>query len=393
MKTSIILCGLFLFFSSFCVGQRYLNAIFSETENTSNVAYGSAMNYLGEMETLELDFYEPKGDTEQSRPLIIFAHGGGFVNQDQDKSLVHIVAFCDSMARKGYAVASINYRLDSTICHRAIVNAMHDMKAAIRYFKKESETYRIDSSLVFVGGESAGAITSLSAGYINQESELDFDAALPLSDDTTLEGSSGNAGHSSDVTGVMCYCGGARTIFNELLFDTLAMQSSADPPLLQIHGTFDLLIPTSSALEVASRAYNVDIPFLFYPLHQATHCPWFFPLQDSWEYLDTLIDFTVPFLYAFILETSLDEPLEDEKPKVHIFPNPSSKEINLSFEKKLEEDVLIEIFSMGGHSVYREKFNQGVDQINFMHNLSSGMYYLQLSSKEFKQVIKLQVSN
>jgi len=120
-----------LFFTTILCGQRYLSPIFSEIKITSDIEYGSAVNYENTEESLLLDFYEPKNDIESRRPLIIYAHGGGFTNTTQTKELTHIKAYCDSMARRGY------------------------MKAAVRFFKKEMNTYKIDTSLIFVGGESA----------------------------------------------------------------------------------------------------------------------------------------------------------------------------------------------------------------------------------------------
>lgn len=42
---------------------------------------------------LKLDLYEPEGDKERERPLIIFIHGGGF--KRGDKSNVKIVELCE----------------------------------------------------------------------------------------------------------------------------------------------------------------------------------------------------------------------------------------------------------------------------------------------------------
>ena len=61
---------------------------------------------------------------------------------------------------KGYAVASIDYRLDTSISNRAVINAMYDARAAIRFFKAYASTYKIDTAKVFMGGESAGAMSS-----------------------------------------------------------------------------------------------------------------------------------------------------------------------------------------------------------------------------------------
>ncbi len=394
MKVHFLFLCVFLLLCNETTAQRYLSSIFQETEVTTDITYGAATNYLSEEEQLTLDFYQAKDDTEQQRPLIIFTHGGGFVDQAQTKSGVHIVAFCDSMARKGYVAASINYRLDSTICQRAIVNAMHDLKATIRYFKKEHQTYRVDTNLIFVGGESAGAITSLSAAYVNTPAELEMpEAALPRAEEQSVEGISGNPGYTSNVTGVMCFCGGTKTTLNEFLFDTLAMESALDPPLMQVHGTNDLLISTASALEVSIRASNLELPFLFYPLFEATHCPWFFPLPNSFAYLDTLIDFTVPFLYAFILETSIDETASNTDNDVKIFPNPSSREVQLQFGSALKEDVDIVIYTSNGYSVYKDKIQQGQSDFEIQHLLPSGMYFIKIHSNQFSKVLRMQVKS
>ena len=101
------------------------------------------------------DFYEPTGDTLLKRPLIIYLHSGWFSDTSQTRQLTHIVAFCDCFALRGYAVASVGYRLDSAstgINNRAIINAMDHAKASIRYFKANAFLYKIDTSKIFIGG-------------------------------------------------------------------------------------------------------------------------------------------------------------------------------------------------------------------------------------------------
>src|SRR6266567_824486 len=62
------------------------------------------------------DLYQPKGDTATKRPVVIFAHGGGFTGGD--KSSGPSATLAKEFALKGYLTASINYRLDgpSTGC-------------------------------------------------------------------------------------------------------------------------------------------------------------------------------------------------------------------------------------------------------------------------------------
>ena len=389
MKTVCILIIVLFLQTTNSFSQRYLTPIFSETEKTVNVEYGSAIDYQGNNQALLLDFYEPKDDTADQRPLIIYAHGGGFTDQTQTKSLIHIVAYCDSMARRGYAVASIDYRLDESICNRAVINAMHDMKAAIRFFKKEQTFYKIDESQIFLAGESAGAITALTSNYINQDSETAFPPTPPMASDNSADGNSGNSGFSSEARATLCFCGGTATVLNELLFDTLAMQTDLDPPLLQVHGTADLLIPITKALDVAIRANNLSLPSLFYPLSGATHCPWYFPLENSWAYLDTLIGFSVPFLYAAISETTSIDLLNKDIDEIKIYPNPSRGTIYFELLETNYTDLNINIINSLGRSVYNFKPKADENNFSIKTNLPQGIYYIIVSSNEGKKVSRL----
>jgi len=192
-------------------GQRYLYPVFSTVNITSNIVYGNALNYQSVNKVLKLDFYEPAGDTVSKRPLIIYMHGGGFTDTNQTKTLPHIILFCDSFALRGYAVVSIEYRLDTSISNRAIINAMYDARAAVRFFKANSSFYKIDTAKIFMGGESAGAISSLNVNYINKTSELLYPPVSPYSTNGTVEGNSGNPGYSSKTKATLCFCGGIKT--------------------------------------------------------------------------------------------------------------------------------------------------------------------------------------
>ena len=362
--------------------QRYLTPVFSSTTVSSNIQYGSSTNYRGNTQNLLLDFYEPTGDIATERPLIIYVHGGSFIDTNQSKNLVHIVAFSDSMARRGYAVACINYRLDTSISNRAVINAMHDAKAAVRFFKSNRTTYKIDTSLIFIGGESAESITSMTTTYINKTSEVLYPPSSPQSTNVTVEGNSGNPGFSSQTKAALCFCGGTKTVLNELLFDTSAIEINPNPSLLIIHGTNDPLITTSSSLNLAIRANNVGVPNLFYPMYGATHCPWFFPLTDSWKYLDTLIDYTVPFLYACVQNsTNINEV--NKILDVNIYPNPAKNTINIVSKSIDNKSITVTITSLDNKLVYNKKEIINGSKLSIdVANLMSGAYIIKLTSGE-----------
>jgi hypothetical protein len=59
--------------------------------------------------------------------------------------------------------------------YETILKAVYDAKAAVRYLRKDFENgdnYGIDTSAIFIGGYSAGAITSLHLSYIDDIIDL-----------------------------------------------------------------------------------------------------------------------------------------------------------------------------------------------------------------------------
>jgi hypothetical protein len=224
---------------------RYLEYVFDDVQVTRDIKYGENMDQSGTVVDLLVDIYEPLGDTETTRPLAIIAHGGNFFGGDKaDMALI-----AADLALSGYVVASISYRLleqkDPILYSeeellQAVIEAVHDMKAAVRFFNKDFQTinnYRIDPENIFIGGYSAGAVTSLHYGYLNDLNEAQ-EAGQFLVDYLNLnggfEGNSGNPGFSSEVKGVF-------NIAGALL--KAEWVDAGEPFLYSIHGTDDTVVP------------------------------------------------------------------------------------------------------------------------------------------------------
>ena len=96
---------------------RYRDAIFNDVNKTEDVIYGNAPDlpfiFLFEWNTvdidLEMDIYEPVGDTISNRPVIIFIHSGAFFSGDNEAD--DMVALSIESAKRGYVAVSISYRL------------------------------------------------------------------------------------------------------------------------------------------------------------------------------------------------------------------------------------------------------------------------------------------
>jgi predicted esterase len=222
--------------------ERYNSQIFETITVTKDIRYGDNISLNGTAIGLSMDVYQPKNDTEINRPLIVLAHGGSFISGNKS-DLTEIATF---LAKAGYVVASINYRLlDITPSQLAfkqvVINAVVDMKAAVRYFNKDVATtniYKINTNKIFIGGYSAGAITALHYAYVNNTAELTTIGGSPFVDYVNskggLDGGSGNPTYSSKVEGVINISGA--------LFDKNFINAS-EPTIYSIHGTDDAVVP------------------------------------------------------------------------------------------------------------------------------------------------------
>lgn len=222
--------------------ERYNERVFNTSSISSGIAYGSSVTQSGNTQTLMLDVYEPDGDDAQMRPLIVLAHGGGFTGGDKEE----FEDLADFLAKSGYVVASINYRLldvenSPERITQAVLDAVFDMKAAVRFFKADAagaNAYRIDPDQVFVGGYSAGAFMGLHYGYLNSEEEVTTMGGSALlshfQSEGGIEGSSGNPGVSSAVKGVINFSG---ALFLADFVD------AGEPALFSVHGTDDEVVP------------------------------------------------------------------------------------------------------------------------------------------------------
>lgn len=296
MKKIILITSLLLFVSGIqkSFGQRFLTNVFPGVDSIPDIIYGHALNYQGENETLYFDFYEPHNDEMETRPLLIYAHGGGFTGGTRKWPSIRMM--CEKLARRGYAVASISYRVDPRFNYlkcdtnrKVMTDAMHDMRAAIRFLKANQARYRVDTSHIFISGESAGAITAMMVGYVDKKGEL---KAYPLTDPENVEGNSGTPGYSSGVKAVLCLCG--------MIYDTTAIDSPEDDPLLWVHGSSDPLIPFSWANEIPERAAHIGLKYQKIVFKGATHCPWYYGLPRWRFYLDSVVNYMSHFMYPFV---------------------------------------------------------------------------------------------
>ncbi|WP_454046676.1 alpha/beta hydrolase fold domain-containing protein [Chryseobacterium sp. Marseille-Q8038] len=114
--------------------------------------------------SLALDLYIPKNVATEKIPVLIYVHGGGWIEGDK---VVHADNYLETtvekLLAKQYAVISINYTLLNDSTHFPL--PLEDTKDAIRWVRKNADKYHFDTHNIGLFGASAGAHLSLMAAY------------------------------------------------------------------------------------------------------------------------------------------------------------------------------------------------------------------------------------
>lgn len=180
--------------------QRYLTEQFTQVSEMRNVVYDSNMSVniippntppiikVG----LLCDVYEPMGDSEDERPLIIILPTGSFlpaivnrqVTGNKDDSAV--VEMCRRFARKGYVVVAMNYRIgwNPTVMNadtataqllQATYRGIQDARNCVRYFRENALGFKIDTDRIVVGGIGTGGYIALAYATLDKQTEVELE--------------------------------------------------------------------------------------------------------------------------------------------------------------------------------------------------------------------------
>lgn len=382
-----------------CNGIRYSANIFADTTMTT-LRYG--VNNVGTVtQQLYLDLVQPKNDTLSRRPLIIWAYGGGFVTgARKDMS-----AFCELYSKKGYVTATLDYRLysflngypDSVKITNTIVQAVQDMKAAIRYLKKtvkeDGNPYRIDTSNIIVGGVSAGAITAMLTAEMDSTDPIPTWMRTIITAQGGFEGNSGTPLYTSTVKGAISMSGG---LYRKEWLD------KDDLPFAAYHGTADATVAYGYGLNVynfygdgdgsvAPRAVELGIPVVLvsvpggghtdiYP-SSPTNIPASFAVWQSkmTDFMQRLVCGTKP------LST---ENIDNQQ--VKIYPNPANEEMTVEIDKNTEGFKFdLSVFDALGRQVVSIKNQTNNSLVLYKKDIGAGLFFVRLNfENNAKPVLK-----
>ena len=243
---------------------------------------------------LLLDRYMLDEACEESRPCMIFAFGGGFVQGARDTDFYQ--GYFERLADEGIVVVSIDYRLglktlpaDGGIVamigafDNAVTIAVEDIYAATNYVCDNAQEWGVDTSMIMLSGSSAGAISVVQAEWMRCNGD-ERAAVLP---------------DGFRYAGIVSCAGAIFSIDGRPRFDSMPA------PMMLFHGTSDSNVPYDHAsmfgvgfygsAYIVKQLDKLDVSYWFYSAEYLDHTLAGTPLIDQ-------CDLIMQFIRDFVFE-------------------------------------------------------------------------------------------
>ena len=297
--------------------------------------------------SLKLDLYFP-GIARPPYPLVVWVHGGGWRAGNKAPLPPHTA----TLLKRGYAVASINYRLSGQATWPAQI---HDCKGALRWLRAHAQEYNLDSRRVGVWGSSAGGhLVAMLGTSMNVES---------------LEGTvGGNLAYSSDVEAVCDWYGPSDLLTMGGWHDNpdspeakliggpvqenrgkawgaspVAYVDGDEPPFLIMHGTKDNTVPFSQSEELRDSLLQHGVDVIFHPVEGAGHGGKLFRTDSVLRLIHAFFD---RHLKGVVNSVERDRQVADGFRLYQNYPNPFLDNIVISWSQRAQKASRVVIYNI-----------------------------------------------
>jgi len=214
---------------------------------------------------LRLNFY--RSVSERPSPCVLVLHTGGWGNGAPEEFL----KFNDHIAREGYAVAALQYRL----APRWKWPATHeDVRQAMKYLKGRGAELGIDASRFVLLGRSAGGQIAEAAAYLGNDPAIRGCIAFYAPTDMTF---SYWLGHENDILEspklLRNYLGGSPDEVPEVYREASPRLNvhAQVPPTLLLHGRRDSLVWYRQSKRLANALKKAGAKHYYLEFPWATH--------------------------------------------------------------------------------------------------------------------------
>jgi acetyl esterase/lipase len=263
----------------------------AQAQPAANKVHRDVEYVKGGHERQKLDLYLPE-KADAALPVIVWVHGGAW--RGGSKNGCPATAFVG----RGYAVASINYRLSQ---HAPFPAQIEDCKTAIRWLRAHAREYNLDGNRIGVWGGSAGGHLVALLGTTADIKELE-----------------GNGGHPDQSSRVQCVCNffgptdfllmakdskdpgnplaqliGGPVVDNKLKAikaSPITYVTKDDAPILILHGDQDRLVPIGQSEVFAKALKGAGVEVTFKEVKGAGHGGTAFSSAESRKLISDFFD-------------------------------------------------------------------------------------------------------
>jgi len=263
----------------------------ANTTTYRDVAYATVAG-----KQLQLDLYVPK-TTSDTPPLLVWIHGGGWLSGSKDSCKMSVET------KRGYAVASLNYRLSQEAIFPAQI---HDCKGAIRWLRANADKYGYNADRIGVAGSSAGGQLASLLGTSGGVKELEGDVGGNLDQSSTVQavcnyfgatdfhsiGKQRTKVKSKPSSVVTQLFGGTIQEKPDLarLASPVTFLDPTDPAFLLIHGAQDNVVPLQQSTSFEKLLAGVNVPVKLVILKNAGHGGKQFASIDTVQHFQDFFD-------------------------------------------------------------------------------------------------------
>lgn len=211
----------------------------------------------GSGQDLKLDLYLPQ-ETTRPAPLVLWVHGGGWRQGSKAQPPARW------LLSKGYALASIDYRLSSVATFPAQID---DCRAALAWLRSHASRYGLNANRVGAWGASAGGhLVALLGTMDNVQAVVDFFGPTDL---LKMSAFPSRIDHDAPNSPESLLIGGPIQQNRERTekANPLRYISSRTAPFLIVHGSNDPLVPPnqSEILHAALQKAGLESTFKILP--------------------------------------------------------------------------------------------------------------------------------
>lgn len=271
------------------IGLLGLLAVGCHRSEPAIVACDTFVYAVKEGDSLRLDryTYAPALEPDRPAPCLLFVFGGAFIEGSRDAD--NYRPFFEYLARKGYAVVSIDYRLGlkkplaagqlspenfPQLLPQAVLMAVEDLYDATRFVADNAREWGIAPERIVACGSSAGAITVLQGEYLIANRHP-LTAVLP---------------QGFDYAGVISFAGAVVDAGDDLHW------ASAPAPIMLFHGDADSNVPYDAlrlggagffgSKYIAAQLAEMKSPYYFYSVENADHAIATVPMNNYRDPID-----------------------------------------------------------------------------------------------------------